>query len=96
MERLWSQLQRPLLIKVVAAYDCGRLTVDPYACAADLGEPADRIKAALAALQVAGFLETQPHHGGMLITRICPLARQIIGADTTAPAPDSAPDAVHE
>lgn len=90
MERLGKQLQQPLLARVVAAHDRGVLTVDPLAYATDLGEPAERVRAALAALQVAGFMETRPHHDSLLITRICPLARQILDTDPTAVAPDTA------
>lgn len=94
MERLWKQLQQPLLAKVVAAHNRGVLTVDPLAYATDLGEPAERVRAGLAALQVARFIETRPHHDSLLITRICPLARQILGTGPTALAPDTAPSPV--
>lgn len=90
MERLWKQLQRPLLAEVVAAYDRGVLTVDLVTYAAELDEPAHRIRAALAALQVAGFIEVQLYHDSPLITRVCPLARQILGTDPTLAAPDQA------
>ncbi|MFC7759952.1 hypothetical protein ACFQY4_19475 [Catellatospora bangladeshensis] len=87
MERLWRQLQRPLLAEVVAAYDRGIPVVDPFAYAAELGQRPDRIRAALTALQVAGFLETQPHRGDLLITRVCPLARQVLAGDPARNGP---------
>lgn len=87
MERLWTHLQRPLLAKVVAAYDRGVPIVDQTALAANLNEPAERIRAALAALQVAGFIEIQPHQNSLQITRVCPLARQVLGT-ASAPAVD--------
>jgi hypothetical protein len=85
MDRLWWQLQRPLLVEVVAAYDRGAFIIDPVTYAAALRQPTQRVRAALAALQVAGFIEAQPHQGATVaITRICPLARQIL-----RPAPTS-------
>ncbi|GAA1392901.1 hypothetical protein ACFQZ4_36925 [Catellatospora coxensis] len=94
MERLWRQLQRPLLAKVVAAYDRGVFTVDPVAYAADLSEPTDRVLAGLTALQVAGFLEIRAHHDSLLITRICPLARQVLCAEPDPIDPDRVPGPV--
>ncbi|MFC7242192.1 hypothetical protein ACFQO7_06820 [Catellatospora aurea] len=94
MDRLWTQLQRPLLAKIVAACDRGVPTVDPVACADDLSEPTDRVLAALTALQVAGFLEIRPHHDFLLITRVCPIARQVLCAEPCAIDPDNAPGPV--
>lgn len=85
MNTRWHTQHRPVLSAVVADVDRGADTVDVDACAAALGLSRDDVAASLDTLRDAGFLQTRPvpGTGRTVVTRICPLARQVLGTGPT-------------
>jgi hypothetical protein len=80
-----------VLVKIVSDFDQGTATVDLTAYAAALQMPLEQVDEALTVLQDSRFFEAdEVRSGELLVTRVCPLARQILGSQPDGAASGSA------
>lgn len=92
----WTAQLRPVLAELAARFDAGTVDVDVAGCAAVCRLSEDSVATAVTTLNHNGLIEMERGgNGRWQVTRVCPLARQLLGpapADTVAtPRPTNGP-----
>lgn len=84
----WTAQLRPVLAELAARFDAGTADVDLAWCAAVCRLSEDSVVTAVTTLNLNGLIEMERDgNGRWQITRICPLARQLLGPAHTVTNP---------